>query len=41
MNKRIIKAVALVFLGVLLATLPGLASCAEEEEKVGAMRHWW
>jgi hypothetical protein len=41
MNKRIIKAVALVFLGVLLATLPGLASCAEEEEKVGVFTVGW
>ena len=31
-RRKVTKLVALVFLGVLLATLPGLVGCAEEEE---------
>jgi hypothetical protein len=34
MSRRLVRMVALVLLGVFLATLPGLAGCAEEEGEV-------
>ena len=34
MSQRLIRTVALILLGVLLVTLPGLAGCAEEKEEV-------
>jgi hypothetical protein len=42
MSRKITKTMALVLLGVLLATLPGLVGCAKEEEAAGKeIKYGW